>query len=176
MFSRVLTVECPGHLEKQYVNTSEIYAEQYRAHYPLIYSRGWEHEDCCEVAERYCEQNSYRLLRSTESFTLDIPLVMGPQVFLLDRLNTKITTGNNFRLELVFCDGVNQNAIGKLDLYEHIKNLDMNSGKAELAFKCDRSTPLTWLRLKSNEVMSIRISGEIRIRSSIDLIIQLEGE
>lgn len=100
---------------------------------------------------------------------------MGPQVFLLDRLNTKITTGNNFRLELVFCDGVNQNSIGKLDLFEHIKYLDMNSGKAELAFKRDSSTPLMWLRLKNNEVMSLRISGEIRIRSSIDLIIQLEG-
>lgn len=155
----------------------DMYQQYIREHYDKVYSHGYEHIEIIEDAEAYCHRNSWRINDKVKDFVYDIPLIIGPRICILESVRIgSLTVGENYTIEIVVLDKITKETYGKLSLNHNICLTDMQIGEAELVIIDHPILSQNAITLVNQCVLSLRLSGAIRVNSTVDVIAQLEGE
>ena len=180
MISNVLSENCSESAIERYVNYYELYKEQYRRNHIHAIRQGytWDHEDIVEITERYCELHAIQLINESANYSENISLVSGPREFLLDRVQAKIRVGHEYNIELVIYDSthIEKKVVGRIDLQSYLLDPEVRTGLTELDFENDDRLPLHWMKIDTNTELCLHLSGAIRLLSSVNFIINVQGD
>jgi hypothetical protein len=161
--------------EKRYLSIDEVYQEQILVAKQVAFKHNFEHEDAVQLAYIYCTDNAARLIKQGSNYLEQIIMYFGPATITLEKLMFEVQLGENYELELVFSEIAPNTRIkinGIMDLKPFIENTEDNT-LLKVDNVCEVS--LNDLKIEKYGVLSLSISGAIRVTSRIDYILKVEG-
>lgn len=176
MANRFLYIDAIESPENTYVNIFEVFQRFYLSYFNKIFTAGLDHSDIIELAEKDSHFHFSKLVPQLEQFSCDIPLIHGPNECLLEIIEAFISTGENYQIELVLIDRFNDEILGRLELNEYVTLTNTVTGEAELKVENDEYLLCSSILLLRQSVLCLRISGSVRINSTIKVKARLRGD
>ncbi|GAA0811350.1 hypothetical protein GCM10009111_03740 [Colwellia asteriadis] len=176
MANRFLYIDPIESSENTYVNIFEVFQRLYLSYFNKIYTRGLDHSDIIELAEKDSYFHFSKLSSKLKLFSCDIPLIFGPRECLIEVIEALVSVGQNYQIELVLVDHFNNEILGSLELNKYITLKNAETGEAELKVDNDECLVFSSIILLRQSVLCLRISGSIRINSPIKIKARLNGD
>lgn len=176
MATRFLYVEVDESTENTYVNIFEVFQQYYLSYFNKIYTNNLEHSDIVELAEKDSYSHFLKIAPKLQRFKCDTTLIHGPNECLIELVQASISIGHNYQIELVLVDKFNDEVLGSLDLNEYVIVINPEIGEAELKVENNKYLLCSSILLLRQSILCLRVSGSVRINSSIKLIAHLNGD
>lgn len=173
---RFLLIEVDDFAKNECVNVADMRSKIFRANVDKIYSHGFEHEDIVEIAEQNCVTAYRKIAKEVKSTVFYYPLIFGPRKVLIESIEASLVIGHDFKVELVIYDDADDQCYGRLKLNDCVRIKCHLTGKAEFNFDNKSSPFCHLLTLVAETKLCLKLSGEVRLTSDINVITELDDE
>jgi hypothetical protein len=176
MTTRSFYIDVDKSPENTYVNIFEVFQQLYLSYFNKIYTKGLEHSDIIELAEKDSYLHFLNIASRLKKFTSDIPLVHGLNECLIEVIETYISVGQSYQVELVLIDDFSNETLERYDLKKYVTIKNPETGQAELKVENAEYPLSSSFILLRQSVLYLRVSGSIRINSPVKVVARLNED